>query len=209
MMSLLRMSRGPCRQLACSASSLCSTGTTTGKSTQRSQTWVYADIARLRIGSSANFLTTMLTGNGVPNDVISNFNSLSIIVLGPCLNVSHSFLKCKADVVTDMRNCSMACTLHSARPESTTVLLLALPLASSSALSLVSDTAFFATRHTRPTPVAGTEALTPCAWTRVSSHPSRSGGLPFHSLWVDSPSYSSTYQVCHHNALVCITRQQH
>jgi hypothetical protein len=30
----------------------------------------------------------MLTGNGVPNDVISNFNSLSIIVLGPCLNVS-------------------------------------------------------------------------------------------------------------------------
>lgn len=38
------------------------------------------------IGSSANFLTTMLTGNGVPNDVISNFNSLSIILLGPCLN---------------------------------------------------------------------------------------------------------------------------
>ena len=28
----------------------------------------------------------MLTGNGVPNDVISNFNSLSIIVLGPVLN---------------------------------------------------------------------------------------------------------------------------
>lgn len=38
------------------------------------------------IGSSANFLTTMLTGNGVPNDVIGNFNSLSIIVLGPILN---------------------------------------------------------------------------------------------------------------------------
>lgn len=42
------------------------------------------------IGSSGNFLTTMLRGNGVPNDVISNFNSLSIIVLGPCLNVSIS-----------------------------------------------------------------------------------------------------------------------
>lgn len=38
------------------------------------------------IGSSANFLSTMLTSNGVPNDVISNFNSLSIIVLGPALN---------------------------------------------------------------------------------------------------------------------------
>ena len=33
-------------------------------------------------------MTTMLTGNGVPNDVISNFNSLSIIALGPVLNVS-------------------------------------------------------------------------------------------------------------------------
>lgn len=32
----------------------------------------------------------MLTGNGVPNDVIGNFNSLSIIVLGPVLNVSRS-----------------------------------------------------------------------------------------------------------------------
>ncbi|GJN73832.1 oligopeptide transporter [Purpureocillium lilacinum] len=38
------------------------------------------------IGSSANFLGTMLTGNGVPNDVIGNFNSLSIICLGPVLN---------------------------------------------------------------------------------------------------------------------------
>ncbi|KAL7918327.1 hypothetical protein ACQKWADRAFT_316602 [Trichoderma austrokoningii] len=38
------------------------------------------------IGSAANFLGTMLTGNGVPNDVIGNFNSLSIIVLGPILN---------------------------------------------------------------------------------------------------------------------------
>lgn len=31
----------------------------------------------------------MLTGNGVPNDVIGNFNSLSIILLGPLLNVSY------------------------------------------------------------------------------------------------------------------------
>ncbi|KAH8810922.1 putative oligopeptide transporter [Xylogone sp. PMI_703] len=38
------------------------------------------------IGSAANFLGTMLTGNGVPNDVIGNFNSLSIICLGPVLN---------------------------------------------------------------------------------------------------------------------------
>ncbi|KAK4494400.1 hypothetical protein PRZ48_014698 [Zasmidium cellare] len=38
------------------------------------------------IGSSANFLSTMLTSNGVPNDVIGNFNSLSIICLGPILN---------------------------------------------------------------------------------------------------------------------------
>lgn len=38
------------------------------------------------IGSSANFLGTMLRGNGVPNDVIGNFNSLSIILLGPILN---------------------------------------------------------------------------------------------------------------------------
>ena len=40
------------------------------------------------IGSSANFMTTMLKGDGVPNDVIGNFNSLSIICLGPVLNVS-------------------------------------------------------------------------------------------------------------------------
>ena len=151
----------------------------------------------------------MLTGNGVPNDVISNFNSLSIIVLGPCLNVSRLLSAFKPRIIADPRNFSTACTLHSARPESTTVPSLVSPLVSSSALSLVSDTAFFATRHTRPTPVAGTEALTPFAWTRVSSRQSRFGGLPFHSLWVDSPSYSSMCQVCHHNALVCITRQQH
>ena len=38
------------------------------------------------IGQAANFLSTMLTTNGVPNDVISNFNSLSIIVFAPIIN---------------------------------------------------------------------------------------------------------------------------
>ncbi|KAJ2971159.1 hypothetical protein NQ176_g7835 [Zarea fungicola] len=38
------------------------------------------------LGNSANYLGTMLRGNGVPNDVIGNFNTLSIIVLGPILN---------------------------------------------------------------------------------------------------------------------------
>lgn len=38
------------------------------------------------LGSAANFLSTMLKTDGVPNDVISNFNSLSIIVFAPILN---------------------------------------------------------------------------------------------------------------------------
>ncbi|KAK7994371.1 hypothetical protein PG991_015959 [Apiospora marii] len=38
------------------------------------------------LGSSANYLSTMLRGDGVPNDVVSNFNSLSIILGGPILN---------------------------------------------------------------------------------------------------------------------------
>jgi len=38
------------------------------------------------IGSAANYLSTMLTTNGVPNDVINNFNTLSIIVAAPLLN---------------------------------------------------------------------------------------------------------------------------
>lgn len=38
------------------------------------------------LGSAAGFLTTMLTTNGVPNDVINNFNSLSIILFTPILN---------------------------------------------------------------------------------------------------------------------------
>ncbi|KAK3939190.1 general substrate transporter [Diplogelasinospora grovesii] len=38
------------------------------------------------LGSAASFLTTMLTTNGVPNDVINNFNSLSIIAMAPVLN---------------------------------------------------------------------------------------------------------------------------
>lgn len=38
------------------------------------------------IGSAANFLSTALRTDGVPNDVISNFNSLSIIAFAPVLN---------------------------------------------------------------------------------------------------------------------------
>jgi len=38
------------------------------------------------LGIAADALTTMLTTNGVPNDVVSNFNSLSIIIIAPILN---------------------------------------------------------------------------------------------------------------------------
>lgn len=38
------------------------------------------------LGQAANFLSTMLETNGVPNDVIGNFNSLSIIFMAPVLN---------------------------------------------------------------------------------------------------------------------------
>lgn len=38
------------------------------------------------IGSAASFLTTALRTDGVPNDVIGNFNSLSIITFAPILN---------------------------------------------------------------------------------------------------------------------------
>lgn len=38
------------------------------------------------IGEAAGYLTTMLRTNGVPNDVIGNFNSLSIICAMPILN---------------------------------------------------------------------------------------------------------------------------
>ncbi|KAK3387889.1 major facilitator superfamily domain-containing protein [Podospora didyma] len=38
------------------------------------------------LGGAANFLSTMLETNGVPNDVIGNFNSLSIIAMAPVLN---------------------------------------------------------------------------------------------------------------------------
>lgn len=38
------------------------------------------------LGNAANALSTMLTTKGVPNDVISNFNSLSIICMAPVLN---------------------------------------------------------------------------------------------------------------------------
>ncbi|KFY75119.1 hypothetical protein V499_04894 [Pseudogymnoascus sp. VKM F-103] len=46
------------------------------------------------IGSAASFLSTMLVTNGVPNDVINNFNSLSIIVCAPILNYGlYPFLR--------------------------------------------------------------------------------------------------------------------
>lgn len=35
------------------------------------------------LGAAASFLSTMLETNGVPNDVISNFNALSIIAFAP------------------------------------------------------------------------------------------------------------------------------
>jgi len=38
------------------------------------------------LGNTANTLSTMLTTNGVPNDVIYNFNSLAIIAMAPVLN---------------------------------------------------------------------------------------------------------------------------
>ncbi|KAK4221775.1 general substrate transporter [Podospora fimiseda] len=38
------------------------------------------------LGAAASFLSTMLETNGVPNDVIQNFNSLSIIAFAPILN---------------------------------------------------------------------------------------------------------------------------
>ena len=46
------------------------------------------------IGSSANFLGLMLKGDGVPNDFMSNFNSLGIILFGPILNYGlYPFLR--------------------------------------------------------------------------------------------------------------------
>ncbi|KAH9876626.1 hypothetical protein J1614_003758 [Plenodomus biglobosus] len=38
------------------------------------------------IGSSAGYLSTMLTTNGVPNDVMQNFNTFSVIVTAPIFN---------------------------------------------------------------------------------------------------------------------------
>ncbi|KAI9370120.1 POT family-domain-containing protein [Aspergillus egyptiacus] len=38
------------------------------------------------LGNAASFLSTMLKTDGVPNDLISNFNPLSIIVFAPILN---------------------------------------------------------------------------------------------------------------------------
>ncbi|MCQ6473621.1 hypothetical protein, partial [Vibrio parahaemolyticus] len=35
------------------------------------------------IGNSANYLSTMLRTDGAPNDVLNNFNALSIIIFSP------------------------------------------------------------------------------------------------------------------------------
>lgn len=46
------------------------------------------------LGGSANALSTMLSTKGVPNDVLGNFNSLSIIVMAPVLNYGlYPFLR--------------------------------------------------------------------------------------------------------------------
>jgi dipeptide/tripeptide permease len=46
------------------------------------------------LGSAANISTTMFTTDGVPNDVISNFNSLVIILADPVLNYGlYPFLR--------------------------------------------------------------------------------------------------------------------
>jgi dipeptide/tripeptide permease len=46
------------------------------------------------IGNSASYLSTMLKTDGAPNDVINNFNSLSIIIFSPILNFGlYPFLR--------------------------------------------------------------------------------------------------------------------
>ncbi|KAG6106950.1 hypothetical protein E4U13_007171 [Claviceps humidiphila] len=50
------------------------------------------------IGNAPNYLSTMLTSDGVPNDVIGNFNCISIIVMGPILNYLVYPMLCKAKV---------------------------------------------------------------------------------------------------------------
>jgi POT family len=119
------------------------------------------------IGSSANFLSNMLTGNGVPNDVISNFNSLSIILLGPILNVSASLPSCtysRHGPMTGLANrtsCSMASIPSCAGSRFTTDRSLALRLVSCSALLVASDTPSSAGRPTSSRLAANTARLTP------------------------------------------------
>lgn len=133
----------------------------------------------------------MLTGNGVPNDVISNFNSLSIILLGPCLNVCTALCLYNLNI-TDCIIHSTVSTLRSAKHVSTMVPLLVSPQDSPSALSPASDTASSATRPTRPIHVAGTAAQIQSALTAAWCRPSHCGGPPFRLPLVDSPSSSST-----------------
>lgn len=149
------------------------------------------------IGSSANFLSNMLKGNGVPNDVISNFNSLSIILLGPLLNVRTTPLELPHwTVLLNRAPYSMASTRCFVRGVFITALFLALLRVSSSALSVVSAIPFSAGRLTSYR-LAATWALpTPDAWTVAWLRTSLSGGRLFRTPWAAFLSSSSTYQVC-------------
>lgn len=118
------------------------------------------------IGSSANFLSNMLRGDGVPNDVISNFNSLSIILLGPILNVRTT--PSELPPWTALLNCvpySMVSTRSFALGVFTTARFLALLRVSSSVLSVVSATLCSAGRLTSYRLAETLVHPTPTAWT--------------------------------------------
>lgn len=68
------------------------------------------------LGNGANFLSTMLRGNGVPNDALSNFNSFAIIIGGPLLNVRIAAAAAIANLFTwsNFLLCSMRFTLSCA-----------------------------------------------------------------------------------------------
>lgn len=176
-----------------------------------------ADNDLYRLGSSANFLSTMLTSNGVPNDVIGNFNSLSIILVGPILNVSVStpaqlngfimasfpqypkpviFTRYQNWLTISAHSFSMDCTPCCVTSRSITVPLLALPPASSSPLVVALGTPFCVTRHTRPALAAGTapamKGVSSMAWFRRYL----CGGRLSHTPWAACRSCLSMCQVC-------------
>jgi dipeptide/tripeptide permease len=47
------------------------------------------DLSHVSLANSASYLSTMLKTDGAPNDVMNNFNSLSIIIFSPILNVRY------------------------------------------------------------------------------------------------------------------------